>query len=225
MCCSTCIVITFMGTFRPESLRIWITHPHNRRNVQSDLLIFTLLTVVMIGLIIVCLWGMHYFIIEGKKIGISKSWTRAVIWLFLGIVILGYIMTVYLLGKDQLLPWYRWWKSTVNVQLIVDPELFRPTTESFQEYENQIMSISASNMKTPTESRERKLVTQQVYDWCNAEEATILLAVGNPDAAKTKIVDVSIGWKQAKPIRFDAAYNEQRFIYQADQPEPKVHLD
>ncbi|XP_014608865.1 PREDICTED: E3 ubiquitin-protein ligase MARCH3-like [Polistes canadensis] len=83
----------------PESLRIWITHPRNRRNVQSDLLIFTLLTVVMIGLIIVCLWGMHYFIIEGKKIGISKLWTRAVIWLFLGIVILGYIMTVYLLGK------------------------------------------------------------------------------------------------------------------------------
>ncbi|KAF7397975.1 hypothetical protein HZH68_009197 [Vespula germanica] len=51
---------------------------------------------------------------------------------------------------------------------------------------------------------------------------TILLAVGNPDAAKTKIVDVSIGWKQAKPIRSNAAYNEQRFIYQADQPKPKV---
>ncbi|KAI4487570.1 hypothetical protein M0804_005719 [Polistes exclamans] len=212
MCCSTCIVITFMGTFRPESLRIWITHPRNRRNVQSDLLIFTLLTVVMIGLIIVCLWG--------KKIGISKLWTRAVIWLFLGIVILGYIMTVYLLGKDQLLPWYRWWKSTVNVQLIVDPELFRPTTESFQEYENQIMSISASNMKTPTESR-----YTNSYEKRLPKELTILLAVGNPDAAKTKIVDVSIGWKQAKPIRFDAAYNEQGFIYQADQPEPKVHLD
>ncbi|KAL2728461.1 hypothetical protein V1478_006093 [Vespula squamosa] len=54
---------------------------------------------------------------------------------------------------------------------------------------------------------------------------TILLAVGNPDAAKTKIVDVSIGWKQAKPIRSNAAYNEQRFIYQTDRPKPKVHLD
>ncbi|KAF7397758.1 hypothetical protein HZH68_008980 [Vespula germanica] len=137
----------------PKSLRIWITHPHNRRNIQSDLLIFTLLSIVTIGLIIVCLWGMRYFIMEGKKIGISKSWTKGVTWFFLGIVILGYIATVYLLGKDQLSPWYRWWKSTVNVQLIVDPQLFRPTTESFQEYENQIMSISASNMKTPTESR------------------------------------------------------------------------
>ncbi|KAL2744376.1 E3 ubiquitin-protein ligase MARCH3 isoform X1 [Vespula maculifrons] len=152
ICFFTCIVITFMGTFRPKSLRIWITHPHNRRNIQSDLLIFTLLSIVTIGLIIVCLWGMRYFIMEGKKIGISKSWTKGVTWFFLGIVILGYIATVYLLGKDQLSTWYRWWKSTVNVQLIVDPQLFRPTTESFQEYENQIMSISASNMKTPTES-------------------------------------------------------------------------
>ncbi|XP_046823419.1 E3 ubiquitin-protein ligase MARCHF3 [Vespa crabro] len=83
----------------PESLRIWITHPHNRRNIQSDLLIFTLLTVVTIGLIIVCLWGMRYFIIEGKKIGISKSWTKGIIWFFLTIVIFGYITTVYLLGK------------------------------------------------------------------------------------------------------------------------------
>lgn len=42
---------------------------------------------------------MRYFIIEGKKIGISKSWTKGVIWFFLAIVILGYITTVYLLGK------------------------------------------------------------------------------------------------------------------------------
>lgn len=43
--------------------------------------------------------GMRYFIIEGKKIGISKLWTRGAIWLFLIIVILGYITTVYLLGR------------------------------------------------------------------------------------------------------------------------------
>lgn len=63
------------------------------------------------------------------------------------------------------------------------------------------------------------------YKQYNDCSRTILLAVGNPDAAKTKIVDVSIGWKQAKPICSDAAYNEQRFIYQADRPKPKVHLD
>lgn len=43
--------------------------------------------------------GMQYFVIEGKKIGISKLWTRGAIWFFLTIVVLGYITTVYLLGK------------------------------------------------------------------------------------------------------------------------------
>lgn len=42
---------------------------------------------------------MRYFIIEGKKIGISKLWTRGAIWFFLTIVILGYVTTVYLLGR------------------------------------------------------------------------------------------------------------------------------
>ncbi|XP_076680428.1 uncharacterized protein LOC143375326 [Andrena cerasifolii] len=131
-------VITFMGTFRPESLRIWISHPWNRRNIQSDLLIFTLLSVVTVGLVTVCLLGMQYFVIEGKKIGISRLWTRGAIWFFLTIVVLGYLTTVYLLAKDQVSPWYRWWKSTVNVRLIMDPQLFRrPSNESSQSYENQ----------------------------------------------------------------------------------------
>ncbi|XP_034180415.1 E3 ubiquitin-protein ligase MARCHF8 isoform X2 [Osmia lignaria lignaria] len=122
----------------PESLRIWITHPRNRRNIQSDLLIFTLLSVVTMGLVTVCLLGMQYFVIEGKKLGISKLWTRRAIWFFLVIVVLGYITTVYFLGKDQVSPWYRWWKSTVNVRLVMDPQLFRrPPNDSFQGYENQ----------------------------------------------------------------------------------------
>ncbi|XP_072760240.1 E3 ubiquitin-protein ligase MARCHF3-like isoform X2 [Anoplolepis gracilipes] len=41
----------------PESLRIWISHPRNRRNIQSDLLILTLLTIVTVGLAAVCLLG------------------------------------------------------------------------------------------------------------------------------------------------------------------------
>ncbi|KAK2581078.1 hypothetical protein KPH14_006120 [Odynerus spinipes] len=139
-----------------ESLRIWIRHPRNRRNVQSDLLIFILLTVVTIGLITVCLFGMRYFIIEGRRLGISKSWTKGAIWFFLGIVILFYTATVYLLGKDQLLPWYRWWKSMINVRLIIDPEPLRPTSESFQEYECQM-----SNMKTSPELRSTNLASSQ----------------------------------------------------------------
>jgi len=50
--------------------------------------------------------GMRYFIIEGKKIGISKLWTRGAIWFFLTVVILGYITTVYLLCRVIIFPIY-----------------------------------------------------------------------------------------------------------------------
>jgi len=51
-----------MGTCRPESLRIWISHPRNRTNIQSDLLILTLLTIVTAGLAAVCLLGEFGFL-------------------------------------------------------------------------------------------------------------------------------------------------------------------
>ncbi|XP_076621604.1 E3 ubiquitin-protein ligase MARCHF3-like [Colletes latitarsis] len=142
----------------PESLRIWISHPRNRRNIQSDLLIFTLLSVVTVGLVTVCLLGMQYFVIEGKKIGISKLWTRGAIWFFLTIVVLGYITTVYLLAKDQVSPWYRWWKSTVNVRLITDPQLFRRSSnESFQGFENQTTNgPPLSDVRYPSDSSVRQ---------------------------------------------------------------------
>ncbi|XP_066588082.1 E3 ubiquitin-protein ligase MARCHF3-like [Prorops nasuta] len=122
----------------PESLRVWISHPRNRRNIQSDLLILTLLTIITVGLISVLLVGMRYFVIEGKKVGISKKWTRGAIWFFLTLVILGYITAVYLLAKDQVSTWYRWWRNTVNVRLVVDPQLPRaPATETPQDRELQ----------------------------------------------------------------------------------------
>ncbi|XP_017762220.1 PREDICTED: E3 ubiquitin-protein ligase MARCH3-like [Eufriesea mexicana] len=129
----------------PESLRIWISHPTNRRNIQSDFLIFTLLSVVTVGSVTLCLLGMQYFVIEGKKIGISKLWTRGTIWFFLTIVVLGYVTMVYLIGKNQLSPWYRWWKSTVNVRLIMDPQIFRRLSdETFQVLENQTSNHALS---------------------------------------------------------------------------------
>lgn len=66
-------VIIFMGTCRPESLRIWISHPRNRRNIESDLLILTLLTIVTVGLATVCLLGEWLFYIWRKRSPVFKS--------------------------------------------------------------------------------------------------------------------------------------------------------
>lgn len=57
--------------------------------------------------------GMRYFIIEGKKIGISKLWTRGAIWFFLTVVILGYVTTVYLLCRVIILSLYLSFKLSV----------------------------------------------------------------------------------------------------------------
>lgn len=104
-----------------EGLRMWIQHPRNRTHVQSDFLISVLLTIVTGGLITVCLLGMQYFVLEGKKVGISKPWTTGAVSLFLGVMVIGYIATIYLLVKDQFVPWYNWWKNTVDVKLMLTP--------------------------------------------------------------------------------------------------------
>lgn len=106
-----------------EGIRLWVRHPRNRNHVQSDLLISVLLTIVTVGLVSVCLMGMQYFVLEGRKLGISKSWTRGMICFFLGIVVVGYAVTLYLLIKDQVIPWYNWWKNTVDVRLMLTPSI------------------------------------------------------------------------------------------------------
>ncbi|KAK0173997.1 hypothetical protein PV328_007119 [Microctonus aethiopoides] len=132
-----------------ESLRIWMSHPRNRRYVQSDILVLGLLTFVTIGLVAVCLLGMRYFIIEGKKIGVSRVWTQGAIIFFLTIVVVGYFTTAYLLVKEQLTPWYRWWKNTVNVRLVIEPQLNNKIHcfNSISDHQNEetIMKIHADD--------------------------------------------------------------------------------
>lgn len=69
-----------------------------RNNIKS-ISIYHRFLIVKLMLFVFQYTGMQYFVIEGKKIGISKLWTRGAIWFFLTIVVLGYITTVYLLGK------------------------------------------------------------------------------------------------------------------------------
>lgn len=104
-----------------ESLRIWATSPTIRTHIQADCLICGLLTIVTGGLLAVCLFGMRYFLIEGSKLGVSDTWTRGSVGVFLAIVVAGYVVTIYLLVRDQIVPWFRWWRSMVNVRLIISP--------------------------------------------------------------------------------------------------------
>ncbi|KAG5884985.1 hypothetical protein JTB14_028185 [Gonioctena quinquepunctata] len=102
-----------------EGIRLWMGHPRNRGHVRSDLLIGVLLTLVTSGLIASSVVGMEHFVTEGSKLGVQKKWIKTGVSLFLVAVIVGYIVTLYLIGKDQFIPWYRWWTNTVNIRLIL----------------------------------------------------------------------------------------------------------
>lgn len=102
-----------------EGIKLWIRHPRNRSHVQSDLLIAILLSLVTFGLIVSFVLGMEYFVTEASKLGIHRKWVKSGIWMFLFIVILGYITTMYLIGRDQLAPWFRWWNMTVDIHLLL----------------------------------------------------------------------------------------------------------
>ncbi|KAL0278229.1 UNVERIFIED_CONTAM: hypothetical protein PYX00_000106 [Menopon gallinae] len=100
-----------------ESLRLWIRHPVNWRHLQVDFFIFTLLSIVTLGFVLICVFGLEYFIIEGKKYGVSQMWTKGVLNFFMTVIIVGYTGSMVFLLKEQLRPWYYWWTNTYNIKL------------------------------------------------------------------------------------------------------------
>ncbi|CAG9863406.1 unnamed protein product [Phyllotreta striolata] len=108
-----------------ESLKLWVRHPRNRDHIGSDALIGVLLTILTAALVITSSMGMEYFMAEGSKLGVRKDWIRAAIFLFLFTVIMGYLVTVYLIIRDHFSLWYRWWTSTVDFHLLLPPSVNR----------------------------------------------------------------------------------------------------
>ncbi|XP_066250344.1 E3 ubiquitin-protein ligase MARCHF3-like [Euwallacea similis] len=100
-----------------ESLTLWICHPRNRRHIRSDLIVVALLTLVTSGLLFICTYGMDYFGYQAEQESIDKAWIKLTLVSFLVVIILGYLIAVYLLLRDHLVPWYHWWTRTMNIRL------------------------------------------------------------------------------------------------------------
>ncbi|XP_023937295.2 E3 ubiquitin-protein ligase MARCHF8-like [Bicyclus anynana] len=115
-----------------QALRMWFCNPRNRSHLQSDCLIFWLLSTVTAGLLAVCIVGTQYFVIEGnnfgkldatrKSGGLSHRITETAMDFFMAIVLCGYSVTVYFLWKDHYVMWNRWRRANVNVQLLLTPD-------------------------------------------------------------------------------------------------------
>jgi len=84
-----------------RSMRLWYCHPRHRRQLLADALIAVILTCVTLGLVSIIILGMPYFVLEGAKLGISAECTQFTISFFLAVITSGYIVTMYLLIKDQ----------------------------------------------------------------------------------------------------------------------------
>ncbi|XP_048007092.1 uncharacterized protein LOC125242356 isoform X2 [Leguminivora glycinivorella] len=105
-----------------QALRLWFGNPRNRSHLQSDCLIFWLLSTVTAGLLAVCIVGTQYFVIEGNKFGISHRITETAMDFFMAIVLCGYSVTVYLLCKDHYVLWSRWRRANVHVRLLLSAD-------------------------------------------------------------------------------------------------------
>ena len=112
-----------------QSMCLWIQHPRNRSHFQSDVVIAALLTTVTIGLMVVCVLGMQYFVIEARKMGVSQGWTKGFVSGFLIMILLGYVITLYLIAKDQFVPWYHWWRNTFDIKLVIEPATRKITSK------------------------------------------------------------------------------------------------
>ncbi|XP_050356553.1 uncharacterized protein LOC126777542 [Nymphalis io] len=115
-----------------QALRLWFCNPRNRSHLQSDCLIFWLISTVTAGLLAVCIVGTQYFVTEGnnfgkpdavrKNEGLSHRITETAMDFFMAIVLCGYSVTVYFLWKDHYVMWNRWRRANVNVQLLLTPD-------------------------------------------------------------------------------------------------------
>ncbi|KAK9504648.1 hypothetical protein O3M35_010935 [Rhynocoris fuscipes] len=119
-----------------QAIRIWLRHPAHRMLMKSDLIVACILTTVTMGLCSVSIFGLKYFVEEGQKIGVPSVYTKGVLIMFLAVILIGYITTLYLMAKDHVIPWYRWWSRCLVIKIIVsttrisDEELIRVKPES-----------------------------------------------------------------------------------------------
>nr|CAD7262990.1 unnamed protein product [Timema shepardi] len=103
-----------------ESLVIWAQHPVNRIRVRTNLAIISLLAVFTGAMLTLGLMGMKHFINNDSPVSKTQVWMNSVVVSFMGVIVLGFWISIYLIARDELGPWYHWWTRCVNVNLILD---------------------------------------------------------------------------------------------------------
>ncbi|XP_046669508.1 E3 ubiquitin-protein ligase MARCHF3-like isoform X2 [Homalodisca vitripennis] len=126
-----------------ESVAVWIRNPSNRAFIICDLIIGLVLTMFTLILALFCVVGLNHFIKEAYSQGIEILWSEGFINIFVVMLLIGYIATIYSLAKDHIRPWYHWWTHCNNVKLILD----RSTAVNLSPIEPNTSSMSNENLQ------------------------------------------------------------------------------
>lgn len=108
-----------------ESLRMWYSRSVSRRSLQEDCQLFSLLTLVVFGIIGPILVGIKYFYFQNQQVNLTIIWTQVWLIVLLFLTLTVYCANVYIIVRSQLSPWYRWWQSARDIKLILENR--RPT--------------------------------------------------------------------------------------------------
>uniref|UniRef100_A0A0A9W913 E3 ubiquitin-protein ligase MARCH3 n=1 Tax=Lygus hesperus TaxID=30085 RepID=A0A0A9W913_LYGHE len=148
-----------------QSLRIWVRHPRHRIHLRSDLIIGFILTLITVALCCICAFGVRYFISEGVKLGIPAVYSEGVILIFMAIIVLGYSVTIYLMCKDHVVPWYRWWSRSLVIKIILIESSGR-------------REVIETKSKTKIKGLLSHLSHKELSSTCNVSESTPQTPVG-----------------------------------------------
>nr|CAD7440601.1 unnamed protein product [Timema bartmani] len=89
----------------------------------------------------------------------SAVWMNSVVVSFMGVIVLGFWISIYLIARDELGPWYNWWTHCVNWGyrnswvISQDTNLGPPIVYDRQALDRQIISCCFSSPPPTTESR------------------------------------------------------------------------
>uniref|UniRef100_A0A336MKP5 CSON013626 protein n=1 Tax=Culicoides sonorensis TaxID=179676 RepID=A0A336MKP5_CULSO len=95
-----------------QSLKVYYSHPNHYGLLQADALAFALITVLTAMLICICYITLNYYTEFEEPYGFPKVWLEILVMAVLILVGIVYVLNLYATFYAQIMPWFRWWRSS-----------------------------------------------------------------------------------------------------------------
>nr|XP_029727509.1 uncharacterized protein LOC109417608 [Aedes albopictus] len=98
-----------------ESLCVWYRHPGNRGLLVSDALIYAVLSFICFILTMICILVLRFQ--SAHRNTLQETLASTAVVCFLLLVLIVYLTNLFVLAKDHIIPWYRWWRASRRIRL------------------------------------------------------------------------------------------------------------